>query len=221
MDLKSATLLMCWLGLSQAGVIASNYNPTLVKTVSSPVITNTITPVYSQGPYYESIVTTHESNQKSSDGSQHSSFSKTLDTSFSKVNKFQSHTSNDGIVLTQSVPSFYSVPISSSNSVYHDTVSHPIVYHTPVVTKTVTPVLKKSEIVSPALTSHVAPVISSIVTKEPPFAYSSPVITKPVLNKAILAPTVIQTAPVKAIAYSPTPLVAHASFTGLGTSYSW
>nr|XP_053604295.1 cuticle protein LPCP-23-like [Plodia interpunctella] len=204
MILKGATFIICCLGISQARIIPTEYSP-----VASPVVTQTIKGgIYSSGPYYESIVTTHESEQKSSDGSQHSSFSKTLDTTFSKVDKLHSHISNDEVVISQPLSSIYSIPaIHSANTVYHDTsfANSNSIYNSPVVTKTVVAILKKTEIVTPALTTHIAPIISS------------PIVT-PVLNKAVLA----HADPVKAsVAYSPTPLVSHASFTGLGTSYSW
>lgn len=204
---------MCYLALANAGVIEtyssapvstvySSLNaPVLTKTISTPVVRNqyqapiSYTKTYTgPAPVYESVLTTHESRTKSLDGTQQDTYSKALDTSHSSLRKFDSRTTNDGVLFHPSVhsASVISQPQLSYGAPLVHSVSSPVTYTThaqaPVVTKTIS-----------------TPAVSHVVAGSSGLAYAS-------------HPQVIQ--PVK-VTYSEAPLVSHMTFHGLGASYSW
>ncbi|XP_075975175.1 uncharacterized protein LOC142975914 [Anticarsia gemmatalis] len=214
--IRKVLLMLCTSALVSAGVIGTDYspatsvsysslsNPTVIKTVSTPIIEKTVTgpdgytKIIQSPPVYESILTTKESKFESPDGTQHSTFTKSLNTAYSSAKKFESKSSKDGDILANTIPGIYSVhsPVLYHPQAYtyssplvhtvtsHKSVSLPITYTTHNIPLTKT-------IVSPSLTSYATPVfsntkyvtsgISSYSTPLVHHTISSPIATKTVL----------------------------------------
>ncbi|KAI5636249.1 hypothetical protein NE865_11013 [Phthorimaea operculella] len=142
-------IFLCFLAAAKAGVIGPVYAPAPAVYPSAPVVKTFAPATYTQtlgpAPVYESVLTTHQTRTNALDGSQQDTFSKTLNTPYSSIQKFDSRTNNAGLVAN-TVPVYSNVlshPQATFNvapAVHH--VGSPVAYTTrtgPVVTKTVSP----------------------------------------------------------------------------------
>lgn len=167
-------------------------------------------------------MTTKESNYGSPDGTQHIAYTKSLDTAYSNLKKYETKSTKDGVIANR-IPGIYSTAVHSP-TVYHQgeayTVSSPLIHtvHMPALTKSVS--------VPVSYTTHSVPLTKTIVAPSS-VSYSTPVFdeTKYVssgLSSYSSHTPVVESQPIKAtITYSQAPLVSHMSFTGLGASYAW
>ncbi|KAH9630131.1 hypothetical protein HF086_004837 [Spodoptera exigua] len=215
-------ILLCPIALVNAGIISTDGGPyssistpnfkyiprhVVEKTVATPI---TYTRVVQPAPEYHSILTTKESNYESPDGTQHTTFTKSLNTGYATVNKHESRT-NDGTADFN--PSIYS-------SVSHS----PIVYHQEPSYDISSPLVTKSESVPVTYTTHEVPSTRTVISP-PVSSYSTLDNTKFAtsgLSSYSSNSPVVESQPLKTtITYSEAPLVSHMSFKGLGTSYAW
>ncbi|XP_057652220.1 cuticle protein LPCP-23-like [Diorhabda carinulata] len=189
------------------------------------------------------IGASHQSVERSLGGAQSiSHYSKAVDSAFSSVRKYDTRITNDALTLgiahapiatyqaplvTKAVaPALaYSAAPAVSSSYLHR--AQPIALAAPqplnyapsatVVTKAVaTPLIQSYH--APIVTKTVAPVVRSFAPSLLQ-SYSSPLVTK-----AVAEPLTVSAGPVvtkAAVAYSPATVVAHTTFTGLGTAYEW
>lgn len=203
-------MFLCYLALAKAGVIGTYSSAPSVSTVysslSAPVVTKTVsqyqspisyTKTYSApAPVYESVLTTHESNTKSLDGTQQNTYSKALDTAHSSLRKFDSRTTNDG--------AFYQPAVHSASIISQPQLTYNV--GAPVVHNVASPVTYTTHAQAPTVAKTFSvPSINHVVAGSSGLAYAS-------------HQQVVQ--PVK-ITYSEAPQVSHMTFHGLGTSYSW
>lgn len=226
--------MLCSSALVSAGVIGTGYAPaTSGSYSSSPVFEKSITGpigytkiIQSPPPVYQSILTTKESNYETSDGTQHTAYTKSLDTGYSNLQKYESKATKDGDVIANTIPGIY----SSYNTAVHSPIVYqpgpPYTLSSPLVHTVHAPALAKSVSIPISYTTHDVPYTKTIVS--PSIAsYSTPVFDNTKISTSGLSAysshtPLIKSNPVKTtITYSEAPLVSHMSFNGLGASYSW
>ncbi|XP_045498904.1 pupal cuticle protein C1B-like [Colias croceus] len=184
MMIKVVTVLSC-IAAATAGTINTSYSS--APAVSS-VYSSINDPAKSPAPIYE---TTNEVKENNQDGSQRSTYSKSITSPYT-VHNYDTHvTSNGG----HTYPTVYSSPIHSP--IYYNPGTYSVA--TPLVTKTYsTPIYTHSNGI-PVLTKTSS---SGLAT------YSH----GPIVQDQHLKTT---------ITYSEAPLVSHMTFSGLGTNYAW
>ncbi|XP_038213810.1 larval/pupal cuticle protein H1C-like [Zerene cesonia] len=188
MMIKFVTILSC-IAAATAGTINTAYSsaPAVSSVYSSINDPATKTPA----PIYE---TTNEIKENAQDGSQRTTYSKSITSPFTTVQKYDTHVTSNGALL-HTYPTIYSSP--THTPIYYNPTTYSVA--TPLVTKTYsTPIYTHSNTV-PILTKTSS---SGLAT------YSH----GPVVQDQHLKTT---------ITYSEAPLVSHMTFSGLGANYAW
>ncbi|XP_022827965.1 larval/pupal cuticle protein H1C-like [Spodoptera litura] len=215
-------LMLCSFALVRAGIIAtdgvtySSISTPVVKTIPSHVVEKTVTSpiaytrIIQPPPAYHSIVSTKESNYESPDGTQHITFTKSSDTGYASVKKYES---SNNVGASNFIPSIYS-SASHSPAVYHQEPAYEL--SSPLVSKTVSVPVSYSTHEVPLTKTVVSPPLSSYSTLD------NTKFTSSGLSSYSSNPPGVESQPLKTtITYSEAPLVSHMSFTGLGASYAW
>uniref|UniRef100_A0A2A4K4Z5 Cuticle protein n=1 Tax=Heliothis virescens TaxID=7102 RepID=A0A2A4K4Z5_HELVI len=238
--MRKILLMLCSSAIVSAGVIGSDYSPStsisyasiatpIVKTVSTTADAKTVanpigyTKIVQSPPVYHTILTTKERNYESPDGTQHTTtYTKTLDTNYSTLKKYDSKSTKDGDVVANTIPGIYSTAVHSP-IVYHQGTAYTL--SSPVVHTIQDSSLTKSVPVPVAYTTHDVPLTKTIVTPSVT-SYSTPVFEKSNYVATGLSSysshSPVESRPIKTtVTYSEAPLVSHMSFTGLGASYAW
>lgn len=216
--------------LISAGVIGSDYAPaSSVAYSSTPVVEKTYntptgyTKIIKSPPEYQSILTSKENNYESPDGTQHTAYTKSLDTAYSSLKKYEAQSTKDGNVIANTIPGYYSTA-AYSPIVYHQ--ETPYTVSSPLLHTVNTAALTKSVSVPITYTTHNVPLTKTIVS--PSFtSYSTPILDKTKYVTSGLSSysshtPVIESQPIRTtITYSDAPIVSHVTFSGLGANYAW
>ncbi|XP_050679050.1 pupal cuticle protein C1B-like [Leptidea sinapis] len=192
-----ALLTLAVLAAARAGSIPQYSPATSVSSVYSS-LNNVNT---ASKPIYENAEVSTQETRENSLGGQKTTFSKTITTPFSSVQKYDTRITNNAL-LTHAVPTIYSSPIHSIHTpVYYSNPSYSVA--TPVVSNTYSVPITYSHNTVPIATKTYS---TPILTKTSGLTFSSTPITQ---NHAVK------------VTYSEAPLVSHMTFTGLGTNYAW
>lgn len=158
------------------------------------------------------IGTSHQSTVRSLDGNAAvSHYSKAVDTAFSSVRKFDTRITNDGRYLTPALSYAAAAPIVKTAPALSYAAAPALGYaHAAPALSYGAPALGYAH-AAPALSyAHAAPIVKTA----PALSYAAPA-----LSYAAGAP-IVKAAPAFGYA-APANVVAHAAFTGYGTSYAW
>ncbi|KAG6447752.1 hypothetical protein O3G_MSEX005148 [Manduca sexta] len=227
------TIFLSVLAVASAGIIGTDYSPATsvsyssistptIKTIESPKLEKVISSplvyskAYTPAPYYESVLSTEQRKLQNSDGSEQTIYSKSLNTAYADIKKYESRTT-DGNRYGHHFP-IYSTGIHENPYVYHPTYN----FAAPVVHTVTNPALSKS-ISVPIYTTHSIPVTKTKTTKviSTPLYTKTKIITSGIPTYSSHTPVLVSPPVKTAITYSDAPLVSHMTFSGLGASYGW
>ncbi|XP_072397706.1 pupal cuticle protein G1A-like [Diabrotica undecimpunctata] len=222
---------------SAAPAVSSAYIHSAPLEIAKPVLSAyAAAPVAIHAPAYGS---SHQSVERSLGGAQSiSHYSKAIDSAFSSVRKYDTRITNDalsfGVAAHAPVAAYAAAPVAKALAptiAYSaaPSVSSSYIQHAqPIIAKAVAPVaVAAPEHLTYTAPAHVAyashnPIIAKAVHAPVFQSYSAPFLTKTIAPVA--APLTVSAGPVvtkAAIGYSPASVVAHTTFTGLGTAYEW
>ncbi|KAJ8723389.1 hypothetical protein PYW08_003301 [Mythimna loreyi] len=154
--MQKVLLMLCSSALISAGVIRTDYAPAgSISYSSTPVVEKTFntpngyTKIIQSQPVYQSVLITKESNNRSPDGTQHIGYTKSLDTAYSNLKKYETK-SKDGDVVANTIPVSYSTPVFDQTKYVTSGLSS-YSSHTPVI---------ESQPVKTTITYSQAPLVS-------------------------------------------------------------
>lgn len=239
-DVSHAYIHQAPLAVASAGPI-SYAAPAPISYAAPASISYAAPSVAIHSPSYGS---SHQSVERSLGGAQSiSHYSKAIDSAFSSVRKFDTRITNDALTVAHA-PVSYAAPVVAKTYAAAPVLAKavaPVAYSAgpayayssapavsnayihqaqPLLAKAVAPVAYAAHAPVATYAAHAAPV-AAYAAHAPIATYAahSPVAYAhgPLVAKAVGAPVVAKAA----IAYSPATVVAHTTFTGLGTAYEW